>query len=351
MILYWVGCSRIIDDLLKRAGDRDRLHVRFNIEGTELLNVPFESICDPDVDDGYFRIKGPVVCKVARDPERNVDNDRPRPTGGVLDMVFIEAQAEGQLTVRDADRVITLRQWFPKLTNIEGERALFERMHGMTAEELQKAAIFDWPPDHSAPTPAGGLQEDRPADAFSGQDRVNVTFLSPEPGGRSFRARLSDLLQRAEDRPPAVVHFAGHSYKGPDGETYLILPGTRRDEVDGLKVMTFADWVGKAGASFVYLSSCSGASAQTVKSMVEQGVPQVLGFRWDVEDDKAAEFAFGFYRHLLRERRTFGRAYNEACRSLYQIYKSASPIWASPLLVMQGESWWQQSAILLGETN
>ena len=39
--------------------------------------------------------------------------------------------------------------------------------------------------------------------------------------------------------------------------------------------------------------------------MVEQGVPQVLGFRWDVEDDKAAEFAFGFYRHLLRERRTF----------------------------------------------
>ena len=62
------------DDLLKRAGDRDRLHVRFNIEGTELLNVPFESIRDPDVDDGYFRIKGPVVCKVARDAERNVDD-------------------------------------------------------------------------------------------------------------------------------------------------------------------------------------------------------------------------------------------------------------------------------------
>ena len=124
-------------------------------------------------------------------------------------------------------------------------------MHGMTAEELQEGGNLRLAARPQGANAGGGLQEDRPADAFSGQDRVNVTFLSPEPGGRSFRARLSDLPQRAKDRPPAVVHFAGHSNKSPDGETYLILPGTRRDEVDGLKVMTFADWVGKAGASFV----------------------------------------------------------------------------------------------------
>ena len=77
--------------------------------------------------------------------------------------------------------------------------------------------------------------------------------------------------------------------------------------------------------------------------MVDHGVPQVLGFRWDVEDDKAARFAEIFYNNLLHDGNSFAAAYRDACVELHDS-NGTNPIWASPVMVMQNDDWWQRAA-------
>src|SRR5262249_53873088 len=136
------------------------------------------------------------------------------------------------------------------------------------------------------------------------------------------------------------VHFAGHSFTTADGRTFLILPSARPDRVVGLPIESFARWAGVARARFAYLSSCRGGSWEGLRNMVEYGIPQVLGFRWDVEDDKAAHFAQVFYDRLLQEGKSFASAYRDACVKLHDESNSTNPIWASPVLVMQTDDWW-----------
>src|SRR5262249_21682412 len=130
---------------------------------------------------------------------------------------------------------------------------------------------------------------------FRKNRRVSVKFLTQPDGGRTFADTLKTELK---DRRYEIVHFAGHSFVAADGRTFLILPSPSPDRVIGLPIQSFARWAGEAGISFAYLSSCRGGSWDGVRNLVEHGVPQVLGFRWDVEDEKAARFAQVFYGNL-----------------------------------------------------
>jgi CHAT domain-containing protein len=193
--------------------------------------------------------------------------------------------------------------WFEKLTNLEKELALFQRLKRRRS----------WS--------NGNLE----IDIFKGRK------------GHSFHAALEQKLSANQY---SFVHFAGHSYRrGGQDETFLVLPSLEEDRVVRLPIKTFARWAGASGANFIYLSSCRGSSSDSVRRLAQEGVPLVLGFRWDVEDDKAAKFAESFYLNLLDGGQPYAKAYRNACGAVHDEFFS-SPIWVSPVLVMQSKNWW-----------
>jgi CHAT domain-containing protein len=71
-------------------------------------------------------------------------------------------------------------------------------------------------------------------------------------------------------------------------------------------------------------------------ALLGAGVPHILGFRWELEDDEfPLEFAKAFYRKLLEERMPVEWALQRARREMWERFRFRSPIWASPVLVSQ----------------
>jgi CHAT domain-containing protein len=172
---------------------------------------------------------------------------------------------------------------------------------------------------------------------------MEILDLSKNLDTGGARAALMAKLSESFD----VVHFAGHSFTTKGARTMLVLPSERPGEAEGLDVQTFAEGVAASGARLVYLSSCQGSSANTVASLGQRGVPHVVGFRWDVEDDRAAEFARSFYEDLFTAGTgTISGAFRAACSSVYQPERiEASPIWASPILASRSDDWVAQRVL------
>jgi CHAT domain len=142
-----------------------------------------------------------------------------------------------------------------------------------------------------------------------------------------------------------VVHFAGHSLTTRDGLTLLVLPGGKPGQAEGMSVHTFAEGAAAAGVRLVYLSSCQGSSANAVANLAQRDVAHVIGFRWDVDDERAADFARYFYNDLFgRQSSSICNAFRTACRGVYEPRQiEASPIWASPILACSPDDWAAQS--------
>jgi hypothetical protein len=174
---------------------------------------------------------------------------------------------------------------------------------------------------------------------------MEVLDLSKNLGAAGAKEALMTKLTEPFD----VVHFAGHSFTTKGALTLLVLPGEQPGEAEGLDVQSFAEGVATAGARLVYLSSCQGSSANTVASLGQRAVPHVVGFRWDVEDDRAAEFARSFYEDLfVAGTGTISGAFRAACSSVYQPKRiEASPIWASPILASRSDDWVAQRVLEL----
>ena len=142
-----------------------------------------------------------------------------------------------------------------------------------------------------------------------------------------------------------VVHFAGHSLTTRDGLTLLVVPGGKPGQAEGMSVHTFAEGAAAAGARLVYLSSCQGSSANAVANLAQRDIAHVVGFRWDVDDERAADFARYFYSDLFgRQSSSICNAFRTACRGVYEpMHIEASPIWASPILACSSDNWAAQS--------
>jgi hypothetical protein len=68
-------------------------------------------------------------------------------------------------------------------------------------------------------------------------------------------------------------------------------------------------------------------------------VPAVLGFRWDLNDRRAAVFAEVFYDRLIRGDLTLGGAFAETRRYFWKLSGRRNSIWAAPVLIMQSRDW------------
>jgi hypothetical protein len=298
-----------LEDIQRTRDGLQRTYVRFHVPN-DLFAVPFEALYDANAD-RFLCTVSPIVRRVSRESPIRGPNDRNVATGD-LNVLFVKAQVEGMLKlVDDSDRSVSEEQWFDPLCNLDGEEAYFQTMK----------------------------------DKLGKRGRGTVSFLTQPAAGLSFAETLEDVLK---GQHYDFVHFAGHSFTTTEGSTLLILPSPRPDRVVGLPVESFARWAGRAGVRFAYLSSCRGGSWEGVRTMVDNGVPQVLGFRWDVEDDKAARFAQIFYERLLDRDESFVAAYRDACEALHTESKSANPIWASPVMIIQNDDWWHRAAGQMG---
>ena len=152
-------------------------------------------------------------------------------------------------------------------------------------------------------------------------------------GARTFRDAVRAELA---SRPWDLVHYAGHSYAAEGYSEGWIVFGSKDNDV--VRASDFAGWVGKS--RFVFLSSCESAGAEFVLQTIEWAVPAIVGFRWPIGDSPAKLFATNFYKYLLDDAevdRHLEYAFFKAKQALHEAYPKGPPVWASPVLVMQGE--------------
>ena len=209
------------------------------------------------------------------------------------------------------------------------------------------------------PAPEGGGWRRRPAQ-FSRLDNIDVELAAlldiadTRPNQLVLHvADLSDMTERKPGETAAdylgrklkehsydVVHYAGHAWSDLNNEAHLILPGTERGEASGLTLSTFAAFPSLAETRLVYLSACRGISRGTVQTLVDYGIPHGIGFRYQVEDKKAAQFAETFYKELF-DGGFVPTAFCAACAAARGrlLTDDESPIWLSPVLVAQPADW------------
>lgn len=163
------------------------------------------------------------------------------------------------------------------------------------------------------------------------QKRHKVLRLSKDrlPENLSFKDWVANILE--EQGPWHLVHYAGHSLYTEDKTGYVFFPG--ENYAEPMNIADFSKLLRLAQARFLYLSSCQSSEDDFVFQLANRGIPAILGFRWEIDDDKAEKYALKFYEYLFKYR-SLEQAFLEARTYAYRKYKK-NRIWASPLLILQ----------------
>jgi len=160
---------------------------------------------------------------------------------------------------------------------------------------------------------------------------------------------LSQRLRKAlTESQYDILHFIGHAYGHPlpndTIDTRLVLPTGDPAAAEALTLFQLTNWLNKSNVQFVYLSCCSGiptagGAGVTLTSaavaQLFQSIPLTLGFRWDVSDERAFEFAQDFYTELFVQGCDFDEALQKARLNIYDSSAGSEPMWASPVLLLQ----------------
>jgi hypothetical protein len=156
-------------------------------------------------------------------------------------------------------------------------------------------------------------------------ERINESKI---PAGKTFREYLQGLLENDEWH---LVHYAGHSfYDEAYKNGYVFFP--EDNGYEALDINMFSKWLRNANASFLYLTRSPSSTMNILFQFAQQGIPAIMGFRWDIYDEKAAIFAERFYNHLFRIR-ACEYALLETRKDMY-VYWERDKVWASPVLYM-----------------
>ncbi len=152
------------------------------------------------------------------------------------------------------------------------------------------------------------------------------------PKGKSFRDHVEQILTASG--PWHLVHYGGHSYYR-ERKGYVIFPGPRGGRVHGqaVDIEEFGQWL-RHETRFVYMSSCHSSESDIIFELARNGVPAIVGFRWDVDDERAVEHARSFYTDLLARSKSVEYAFLKARQETYEKYKE-DKTWAAPMLILQ----------------
>ncbi len=269
---------------LTYAGGEENARIQFTVI-PEMHDLALEAVLCPRHDGEHWMLRAPVY--------RRLLTENPS-TGGCLfqggariNCLIIEAQTSGLVE----DPLVLLRP----LTTIAKECDWLESFLGKTA-----------------------------ATANIGQ----VTRL-PRPGDE--RPLAQQVKEQLEAREWTIVHFAGHShFSDATRSGYIFLPGAG-GSIEKVELERFGDWLLRA--TFTYFSSCDSGAGPFVFGLANRHVPNILGFRWEINDGFALEFSQTFYETLFGAR-SLERAFLKAQQKMYEVHRD-DRIWAAPILVKQ----------------
>ncbi len=161
---------------------------------------------------------------------------------------------------------------------------------------------------------------------------AKVGMVTPDQDGR-FNEPLKALLH--EGTSWDLIHYAGHTYFDPRSKKgYFFFPSeTGPKSVPSDLFSQQLRFHNKT--QFIYLSSCESAGTDFVLGLARQMIPSIIGFRWEIEDDKAADYADQFYKKLFEENRSLPLAFLETRQAMYERYYD-NRIWAAAMLIIQG---------------
>src|SRR6185437_680915 len=98
--------------------------------------------------------------------------------------------------------------------------------------------------------------------------------------------------------PWDIVHFCGHSVRADDKEVFIVLPGRKAGELTSMSMSRFAQILRQGRVRLLVLCSCEGASSYGVFRAAQEGIPAIIGFRWEVKTSEATQFAEHLHQRL-----------------------------------------------------
>ena len=155
---------------------------------------------------------------------------------------------------------------------------------------------------------------------------------------RLLRARQGDpplarqVKEALENHDWGIVHFGGHSYYDDKSDSgYVFFPGSEEGSVEKVDLKRFSDWLRRV--TFTYFSSCDSGAGPFVFGLASRRVSNILGFRWEIDDPLAFEYAKEFYQTLF-ESRSLEQAFLKARQEMHELHPD-DRIWAAPILIKQ----------------
>ena len=298
--------SKSFSDAVQAAGGPESTRIRFVIE-RDYHPLALEALLEPkypvisfdnNPDSRFWMLKAPMTRKPTvqgrAGPLFADDETWSKP----INCLIIEADVEGWAPGAGH---------LPKLSNVREEAEFLEqRLH----------------------TKKGG-----PGDRIGLVHRISLDTL---PSGTSFRQRVEETLKGSTVWH--LVHFAGHShYDEESKEGSVFFPGAEPDgnsdrPIERVAIDEFAMCLDRT--RFLYLSSCRNPEDNVGFDLARHGVPALVCFRWDIEDDKAGEYARTFYESLLEGPPSLERTFVKARHEVHERYRE-NRIWAAPMLILQ----------------
>jgi len=270
-----------------KIGDREKIKFRFHTKRPLhplLLEAMFE-----EEENQYWMLRSPIYRKlnVSGEYQKMVFNQADR--SEEINCLIIESDASGDLP--------KLKTSFQKLNNITIESShLYELLNNN--RELYHV------------------------------DKIEV--IDNQDASVSFVDKVKDKLCNNHWH---LVHFAGHSYYDSQSQKgWVIFPD--KNHPIAREIKEFGQWLRIAKTQLVFLSSCNSSSEYFVFELANNGVPAIIGFRWDLDDLRAAEYTNKFYNHIFIEKDMLEHAFLKTRQEMYRDHRR-DRIWASPMLVMQ----------------
>jgi hypothetical protein len=298
--------EHLFSQIERAAGGLEGLSFRFVINDADFYPAPFEAsvrYLRAEENGPFVLLHAPIVRRVPPTVRLKGTTSTDSRIGRGTTLLFVRSQI-GEHPEGALERVTYDGKVFDKLGNIDLELQYLRA--------LGEAGHFD----------------------------VKEANLSDASPGKA----AAYLLSRINEVQPTILHYAGHAWSDGQKSTTLILPGQTQEDAMGLKLDKMAGYEGLSATKLVYLSACRGISKGSVQQLVMNGIPYALGFRWNVEDDRAPDFARAFYNELSTTQ-SVCLAFRRACRVSWESlnYDDESPIWISPILLAQSTDWAMRS--------
>lgn len=280
-------------EAINRCGGKENIRICFVLD-KEFNPVVVEALLDRR--DNYYMLCCPIFRTLPVDvyestPLFTDSETRDRPTNCLI----IEADTSGTVWLENAD---------------DGDKEL--RLERLANVAIEGSGIRNYLSKKKRDSEIGEIKR-----------------LSKPSKRQPYFDKIKDVLNQGTWH---LVHFAGHSYYDRTTDKgYIFVPG--RTKPVAVPAEEFARRLRQAGTRFLYLSSCESGGANFVYELAKKQVPSVLGFRWDIDDQDAAEHALLFYENLFDGEKSLEYAFLKTRQQMYTSHKDHR-IWCAAVLVI-----------------